>query len=636
MSHAAKMDHLTHPFLPAPPRTPSHEAKRASSHYLEMRDGTRIAVDVTLPRGAAPGSLPTIVRQTRYHRRMNFRGPMRYPALRGLLDQQMKSRDYFVSRGYAWVDVCARGSGASSGFRTSPWSPNEVADGGEVVDWIVSQPWSNGRVGSRGISYDGTTAEFLLFNQHPAVRAVAPRFALYDIYADVAMPGGIKLEWFLEHWAQFNAALDRNRFDEVLRMILKLGRQGQLQLARSEQGGRRDALIAAALRLDRPAAALMGRAVAGVAPVDDDDGTAIAAHMSERTQNLNVALAAGQITYRDDPGESPFNDGLVIDEFSPHSHLDKLRNHAAVYHYSGWFDGAYQRSAIQRFHAYGADHDQLILGPWEHSGKQNISPWESSRSSLFDHDAELLDFFDRHLLDETPTHEASSRVRYFTMGAERWQSAPTWPPPGVESMRWYPGENGTLGQTRGEGGEDRLLVVGRHGTGHASRWRSLLPILSITHYEARDGDDIVSYTSPPLNDAMEVTGHPIVSVALASTTSDPRLFAYLEDVAPDGTTRYVTEGMLRALHRREKREAPVEYKDIPYRTFRREDARPSEPGEKMVVKFDLYPTSYQFKKGHSIRLVLAGQDVDHFETGPNGSHMIERGSKTWLDLPVAP
>ena len=79
----------------------------------------------------------------------------------------------FIAQGYAWVDVDTRGSGASFGSRPWDFSPDEIQDGAEVVDWIVAQPWSNGRVGAAGASYSGTAAEFLLVNRHPAVKAVA-------------------------------------------------------------------------------------------------------------------------------------------------------------------------------------------------------------------------------------------------------------------------------------------------------------------------------------------------------------------------------------------------------------------------------------------------------------------------------
>jgi hypothetical protein len=166
--------------------------------------------------------LPTIVRQTRYFRGIDFREPFSRLPIDWLFDHAAHTRRRFLASGYAWVDVCARGSGASFGARPCPWSPDEVADGAEIVDWIVKQPWSSGAVGATGVSYDGTTADFLLVNAHPAVKAIAPRFSLFDVYADVAFPGGIQLAWFTEQWGRFNRELDDNRLDLAFARMLRI------------------------------------------------------------------------------------------------------------------------------------------------------------------------------------------------------------------------------------------------------------------------------------------------------------------------------------------------------------------------------------------------------------------------------
>ena len=121
-----------------------------------------------------------------------------------------RRRRRFVAGGYAWVDVDVRGSGASFGSRVGEWSPDEVRDGAEIVDWIVRQPSSNGKVAALGNSYDGTSAEFLLVNQHPAVRVIAPCFALFDTYTDIAFPGGIHAASFAEASRRYNAGSRRN------------------------------------------------------------------------------------------------------------------------------------------------------------------------------------------------------------------------------------------------------------------------------------------------------------------------------------------------------------------------------------------------------------------------------------------
>ena len=109
---------------------------------------------------------------------------------------------------------------------------------------------------------------------------------------------------------------------------------------------------------------------------------------------------------------------------------------------------------------------------------------------------------------------------------------------------------------------------------------------------------------------LEVTGHPRVVLYVAADAADAGVFVYLEDVAPDGRVEYVTEGMLRALHRKTTG-APYR-SPVPYRSFTRADGSPLVPGEPAILEIALYPTSYQFKAGHAIRLAVAGADVDHF------------------------
>jgi uncharacterized protein len=138
---------------------PAYRGIRYFSCYLTMRDGVRIAVDLYLPTGLAGGArLPTILHHSRYYRSMLLRWPFR-KFLGGKpfnpIAADVRRRNDFVVSGYAWVDVDVRGSGASYGSRVSEWSPDEIRDGAEVVDWIVRQPWSSGKVGALGNSHDG-------------------------------------------------------------------------------------------------------------------------------------------------------------------------------------------------------------------------------------------------------------------------------------------------------------------------------------------------------------------------------------------------------------------------------------------------------------------------------------------------
>lgn len=157
-------------------RPATHAVAAPRSCYVTLRDGVRLAVDVYLPAGrdgvpAQPGQcFPTIVILTPCYRRFKVTGPGADPS-----PDAAKYRDFFVPRGYAMVVVDVRGYGASFGTRDSFRSPRERDDHREIADWIVAQPWSDGAIGSTGISSLGAAACFPASTGHPAVKAVATR-----------------------------------------------------------------------------------------------------------------------------------------------------------------------------------------------------------------------------------------------------------------------------------------------------------------------------------------------------------------------------------------------------------------------------------------------------------------------------
>ncbi len=111
---------------------------------------------------------------------------------------------------------------------------------------------------------------------------------------------------------------------------------------------------------------------------------------------------------------------------------------------------------------------------------------------------------------------------------------------------------------------------------------------------------------------VEITGHPEITLHVASSEPDGAFIVYLEDVAPDGRVTYVTEGQLRAVMRRVTDEPPLYRKYGPHRTERRADALPLVPGEVAELTFDLWATSVLIKEGHRIRIAVAGADADTF------------------------
>ena len=185
-----------------------YDGYSVSSTYITMRDGIKIAADIHIPEGlSSDDKVPCVLIQTRYWRATKFRIPFKY------IINPLGARDHlkaFTSFGFAVISVDVRGTGASFGSRISPWSEEEIKDSKDIIDWIISQPWSNGNVVALGNSYSGTTAELVAVSNHPAVKAIVAMHNELDPFVDIAFPGGVLNEWFINGWAHHVACFDSN------------------------------------------------------------------------------------------------------------------------------------------------------------------------------------------------------------------------------------------------------------------------------------------------------------------------------------------------------------------------------------------------------------------------------------------
>ncbi|HHG86512.1 MAG TPA: CocE/NonD family hydrolase, partial [Bacteroidetes bacterium] len=542
------------------PDRAKHQKIRIESLYLTMRDGVRLAVEILFPLPAKPGQkFPVLLHQTRYWRRPDLRWPVSLFS-QGLLGHEGGYVKELVLSGYIFVNVDARGSGASFGNRPHPWTANETADGGEVVNWILKQDWANGQVGTVGISYTGTAAEFLLVNQHPAVKACMVLFSLYDVYDDIALPFGIPHRHFISEWGRANQLLDENKLpipDLLPRLLVK-----------------------------------------GVRPVGGKKGRAeLKAALHAHKDNLQVSETSAGIVYRDQQPENKVVESM--DDFSPHHFQEKIDGSgAAIYSVSGWMDGGYQHAAIRRFLNTGAQNNKLMLGPWDHGAKFHITPGKGHKLDI-DAVREGVKFLDFYLKGVENGFDREPKVHYYTMQEEKWKTADVWPPLGSKKQVWFLHENGGLARELPEQkqGSDVLRPDSQQKTGFDSRWRSLLSRVKTPHFypDRKERDQLLTtYDSVPLAADMEVTGHPIFTIFVRTDAADGSFFVYLEEVTPAGHVNYVTEGAIRAIHR-QLTDSP-EYRDVvPARSFRKKDGLPLVPGEVTKIVFDLLPTSYLFR-----------------------------------------
>lgn len=561
---------------PAPYTLPD----RPFSVYVGMRDGVRIAVDVYLPQGeGAPQRVPTIVIATPYYRRFRTSDPAAENS-----PMAFRYRDAFVPRGYALLVMDVRGTGASFGHRDSFRSPKERDDYGEIVQWIVDQPWSDGRVGATGISYPGAASVFLASTGHPAVQAVAPLFVINDIYTDQLYPGGMLSRVWVEDYNDCIVALDHDRTED-LRQYAYFG----------------------------------DRRLLGPEPVDDDpDGHELQRAMREHRQSFNLRDAAGEYFYRSDGlAQDP---GLTLDICSPGHYLDRIRPEVALLSVSGWYDGSgYSNATISRFLTVNPDRHHLLLGPWDHGARTNGSPWRAAQAPEFPLFAEVIRFFDHHLMGLPTGLDRESPVHYFSLHREAWAESDRWPPL-PRSTTLHLDAGALVPQPPAAATELALQVDFTATTGRQTRWERLGLRDVPTYYGdwAAHEAALPHLDTAPLPTATEFTGHAIARLWVASTEPDAAVFVYLSEVEADGRVRYVTEGFLRALHRHTADRPPQYRGDWTFHPCTRAHAQPLVPDEPALLEIALLPVSWVFAPGSRLRLSLAGADALHFPPVPHG------------------
>jgi putative CocE/NonD family hydrolase len=543
---------------------PVYDGWRRSSFYLAMRDGVRLAVDLIRPTRQGtphPDPLPVVWTHHRYNRAF-FRNDslIEYPRGFG------RGVDRLLHHGYVVAVVDTRGGGASFGNQHGFFQREEARDAYEITEWLAAQPWSTGSVGMMGRSYLGITQLFAAAERPPHLRAIFPEMAVFEWYPMI-YPGGVFRDDFFTSWQRLTQQLDAS--------VPFVWNQLRFQ---------------------------------GVAPVDGPNGmlvrdSAIAGHRANRDM---YEMWSG-VRYRNSR-DSRTGQPIHL-ERGPATYLaDINRSGVAVYGLAGWLD-AFPRDALLWF-ANLTVPQKLIVGPWFHGESQG-----------FDLGAERLRWFDYWLkgIDNGVMREPP--IRYFVLDAPaggEWRTARSWPlPEAVATPFYFAGGPAGSSASRNDGrlaaapphsrfAADSQVVDTTATLGEGTRWANTYggPI-GYPDLAPNDAKGWV-YTSEPLPRPVEVIGHPIVHLWVRSSAGDVDAFVYLEDVDPSGRSTYVTEGVLRASHRR-LAAPPFENFGLPWPRSHAEDVAPL-PAEAAELVFDLLPTAKRFRAGHRIRVAVQGAD----------------------------
>jgi putative CocE/NonD family hydrolase len=591
--------------------------RRNFSHYVAMRDRTRIAVDVWLPADYHAGErLPVLMRSTRCWRAVQPRLQLR---LRVLLHLQQRNalfsqRDQYLSqRRFVLVISDMRGSGASEGDLLTQYSQAGIADLGDLAGWASAQPWSNGRVGSYGISYEGDTAEMTAVTENPAVRAEVPLNDDFDTMLGFARPGGILDDGAIDPWSQWMYALDRN---DLCALADATG--WRCWLRRMFSGG--------------------------VKHTDEDsDGRQLTAILAHRN-NPPVTQSLDSREFRDDefPSEKGPFDPALTEPYGLRKQIEA--SHVPMMVWCSWMDAGTADGALNRFRN-SSNPQVTVIGAYTHGGGHGADPLLGNFDPPNPPQKEQMriqaDFLDGLLRSPMPV-KVDSHIEYYTMGERAWHTTTVWPPAGLNAQRFYIAADHRLDRTApsGENAADSYRVEYSATSGEHSRWLTQLGG-GYVNYGNRAGEDakLLTYTSDPLPSDTEITGTPVLTLKVASSAKDGAVHAYLEDVAPDGSVTYLTEGVFRLINRKIVT-TPLPYEPLgPRHSYLRSDAMPMVPGKPEHVEMGMFATSVLLRKGHRIRLALAGADRDNFELISAEEHPLwtayrDRQLESFLELPM--
>lgn len=236
---------------------------------------------------------------------------------------------------------------------------------------------------------------------------------------------------------------------------------------------------------------------------------------------------------------------------------------------AGWYDLFVQDQLrdFQRLRAAG-NPARILVGPWSHGEPASFGPMLRDQ----------VEFLAAHLLgDRAALHRAP--VRIFLQQAGHWLDFQEWPPKSVERRVHLPG----LGAEPGDAGPDEFTYDPADPTPSVGG-----PLL-FGKAKQRDNravearPDVLVYSGEPLPADLDVIGEPIATVHLRTERADADLFVRLCDVDPKGVSRNVTEGILRL---RERADGPIEVA--------------------------LLPTAYRFRRGHRLRVQVAGGAFPRF------------------------
>ncbi len=548
---------------------------------VPMRDGTRLATDVFRPN--APGKFPVLVNRGPYGK-----------------DQYIANPDhstwFFPAHGYIVLSQDCRARFGSEGDYYNPVF-QEAADGYDTVEWAATQEWSNGRVGTTGQSYLGAT-QYTLATTNPLpphLQTMAPFSASSDFHQSWVYHTGGAMEW---GW--------------TVPYAIHKGRNTLERLGREDLLSQMDEYVLPPGNFAQP--------------LKDDWYN----HLPLRDWIDRLQEAAPYLSeYFDEERDGPYWWKANV-----------LKNLSGIkipmFHVSSWYDiflegalNSYQAITNSGGNRLARENQKLLVGPWAHvrpftqphtGGAGDIDFGDNAAIELHDF---LLRWFDYWLKDSDTGIMEEPPVSLFIMGDNRWRQEKEWPLARTHYTNYYLHSQGSANSSSGDGTlsttppmdeqVDQFIYDPNTPVPTLGGNTLIIPYGVMDHRTLEEREDILVYSTPPLDKTIEITGPIKVTLFAASTAKDTDFTAKLVDLRPDGYAQNLQDGIIRA-------------------RFRTSAAEPSfiTPGKVYCFEIDLWSTSHVVQVGHSIRLEISSSNFPRFDRNPNtgaalgvNSNMIE-------------
>ena len=573
---------------------------------ISMRDGIRIPVDVYRPRDTSK-RYPSIWIRTPYD--FNFWD------VRNGVPRDMSEPLRNVKRGYVHIDMQERGQFFAEGNWDILGAP--LTDGVDELEWITSQPWSNGKVGATGCS---SPAEW-----QPAVASQGhPGFTAMNLQGFGAGVGRVGPYYEQGNWYRGGAV--QMLFIDWLYVM-----QNQVRPMFPRDATQADLIQGAKLFDLAPRSSFMEY-------LFSVDWKKALRHLP--AQDIIKALDGPRGIFAD---SMPVPTGGRIIQRKPNDPAwyrgglwhDNMQINVPGLWYASWYDVSVGPNIAMYNHvrttAEGDVGDQqwMVIAPVGHcamsrtdtgNGGAPAGPAEyligerNFGDVRFNYQEIMYEFFDRFVKGEGgEVLDTLPKVHYFTMGSNEWQSSDTWPPEGAEERTFYFSSGGLANTLAGDG----ELTTSSPSTNYPDRFTydPKNPVISLNTSDTPGGgpsapldqrvienrQDILVYTSAPFREGTEVSGPIVPTLFVSSDARDTDFTVKLIDVYPDGRAYNLDESIQRMRYR-DGYDQPMVW---------------MVPGEVYEVTFQPLTTSNYFDVGHRLRIEVSSSNFPRFDRNLN-------------------